>query len=223
MNYERYKGTNPSHYWNMVRGLVPEVVRGKIYSGWRLIDSVPHGARFECFALDFGYHPDPAAVVAIYYLNGEYIIDQVAYANEMLNRHIANVIKNYGKGLVVADHAEPKSIDELIEFGLDVVPCEKGADSVDYGIKKVQGLKISVTRRSTKVWKEYENYAWKVDKDGNDMGVVDPNCDDHAMDAVRYGLSFLKPADPLEERIQQVERVARNRDRENETRQNAGL
>jgi phage terminase large subunit len=52
------------------------------------------------------------------------------------------------KAPIVADSAEPKSIAELQQCGLNVIPCEKGADSVDFGIKHVQGLPISYTRSS---------------------------------------------------------------------------
>jgi len=38
---------------------------------------------------------------------------------------------------------------------------------VNFGIKHVQGLPISYTRGSTNLHDEYENYWWKVTKDGD--------------------------------------------------------
>lgn len=224
-NYERYKETKPDYYYNMICGYVPEVVRGKIYKNWKVIDELPHEARLECYALDFGFHPDPAAIVAIYYLNGAFIFDEVCYQTELQNRHLATIIKNQPeKAIVIADQAEPKSIAELKELGLDIIPCDKGKDSVNFGIKRVQSVKVMVTARSKNILKEYENYAWKVDKkSGAEESFPDPNCDDHTMDAIRYAISLLQPTDPLEERMNEVEKHSRNKEREAEARANAGL
>ena len=58
---------------------------------------------------------------------------------------------------------------------LIVIPCEKGADSSDFGIKHVQGLPVSYTRSSLDLAAEYENYAWKITKDGENAGVENPS------------------------------------------------
>lgn len=141
-------------------------VEGRIYTGWQIIDKIPHEARLERYGLDFGYFPDPAAVVAVYYFNGGYILDQVVCQVEMSNREMANTLKNLPRAMIVADSAEPKSIAELKAFGLNVVPTEKGKDSLKYTIKAVQDQRISVTQQSVDLIKEYRNYLWDTDKDG---------------------------------------------------------
>lgn len=192
--YERYKETKPSHYWNMVEGLVPETVVGKIYNNWQVIESVPHEARLERYGLDFGYTNDPTAIVAIYYYNGGYILDEVAYLHGLSNKRIADILLNQPQALVVADSAEPKSIDEIASYGISILPSQKGQGSVNQGIQYVQDKRISVTGRSHNILKEYENYAWKVDKDGEVLNVPE-DAWNHAMDATRYGMESLKPQD----------------------------
>ena len=91
----------------------------------------------------------------------------------------------------IAYNAELKSIAELQAAGLNVIPCEKGADSVNHGIKHVQSLPISYTRSSANLGNEYENYAWKIMKDGETVGVEDPKKANHAMSAAQYGLTLL--------------------------------
>lgn len=54
----------------------------------------------------------------------------------------------------------------------------------------MQGLRISYTRSSANLHKEYENYAWKVNKDGEAVGIEDPKCPNHLMSAIRYALSM---------------------------------
>lgn len=186
-NYENYRHTKPDHYWNMIRGLVPEVVRGKIYSNWKLIDQIPHEARLVRYGLDFGYTNDPTAIVAVYYYNGGYILDEITYKTMLKNRNIVDIFKMKPEAMIIADSAEPKSIDELDEAGLTIEGCDKGSDSIRNGIAVVQDQQISVTRRSKNLVKEYENYAWDEDKEGNSL--QEPaGGDDHLMDAVRYAI-----------------------------------
>lgn len=184
--YKKYKDTKPQYFWHMIQGLCPEVVTGRIYEGWQEIDSVPYEARLLGYGLDFGFFPDPAAIVAIYYYNGGYIVDEVLYQTDLLNEHLALSLKLIPKAVIVADSAEPKSIEELQTFGLNIVPCSKGQDSISFGIKHVQALKISYTKKSFNLKNEYESYAWKINKDGDAVGVEDPSCENHLMSAIRY-------------------------------------
>lgn len=184
---------NRPGWWKVYgEGLLGEV-EGRIYTGWNEIESIPNEARLERYGLDFGYHPDPCAIVAIYYYNGGYILDEVAYQLEMSNREIANTLKNLPRALVVADSAEPKSIDEIKAYGINIVPTNKGADSIRHGIRAVQDQRISVTKRSASLLKEYRNYLWAVDKDGHVLAGVPEGGNDHMLDAVRYAINSLVP------------------------------
>lgn len=209
--YEAYKETNPDHYWHMIRGYVPETLQGKIYKDWKRIDAVPHEARLVCYGLDFGFDPDPAAIVAIYQYNGGYVLDEILYQTELDNEHLANVLLNKPKAPVICDSAEPKSIAELRKYGVDAHPCEKGPDSVRAGIKHVQSLRLSFTDGSHNLAEEYDNYAWKVSKDGDIVGIEDPKCANHLMSATRYGLSMSTryTVDEKKEVQREVERTRR--------------
>lgn len=170
-------------------------VEGKIYKGWDLeVDEIPHHARLERYGMDFGYSNDPSAIVAIYYYNGGYILDEICFLKGLSNKQLADTLLNQPQAMVVADSAEPKSIDEIKNHGINIVPAEKGPDSVRNGIQLVQDQRISVTKRSVNIIKEYRNYLWETDKDGN---FLSPNVPEHtwshSMDAIRYGLvSLLK-------------------------------
>lgn len=171
--YEAYSITNPAYYNQVIKGLSPEEVRGKIFTGWQLIDGIPPEARLVKFGEDFGWFPDPACVVAVWYWNGAYIIDEVAYGTELTNEFLAGEIKRYGQAITIADSAEPKSIAEQRKYGIQVQGAEKGKDSVNFRIKVTSTKKIFVTRKSVNVWKSYENYSWAEDKDGKPKGEPD--------------------------------------------------
>ena len=192
--YEEYKNFKPEHYWNMIKGYVPETLVGKIYSNWKEINILPHEARLLCYGLDFGFNPDPSAIVAVYYYNGGYILEEVTYQTELDNEHLALILLAKPKAPVVGDSAEPKSIEEMYKYGVSVQPCVKGVDSVRFGIKHVQSLRISYLSTSLNLKQEYENYVWKINKDGDNVGIEDPKCENHLMSAVRYALNtFVKP------------------------------
>jgi len=145
------------------------------------------------FGEDFGWYPDPACAVAIYYWNGAYVVDELAYGTELTNEFLAGEIKAVGDVPTIADAAEPKSIAEQRAYGINVLGSVKGADSVSFRIKVTSTKKIYVTSRSNNVWDSYENYAWAEDKDGNPKG--EPNHTlSHAMDAVMYPIVDLRNA-----------------------------
>jgi len=167
-------------------------VEGKIYKDWQIIESIPHEARLERYGLDFGYSNDPTALIAVYYYNGGFILDEITYQKGLSNKQIADIINNQPKALVMADSAEPKSIDEIMSYGVNIIATQKGKDSVNQGIQFVQDQRISVTKRSINIIHEYRNYMWQTDKDGKIINEPDVVFN-HAMDALRYALESYKP------------------------------
>ena len=167
-------------------------VEGRIYINWAIIDNVPHEAKLVRRGLDFGYSNDPAALIDVYYYNGGYILDERLYRKGMNNKPLADFINNleFPETLVIADSAEPKSIDELRLYGINVLPAEKGPGSIKQGIDTVQYQRISVTKRSVNTIKEYRNYMWITDKDGKIINQPEGG-NDHSMDALRYALASL--------------------------------
>lgn len=177
-------------WWRVYgEGLLGEV-DGKIYKGWEVTERIPHEARLERYGLDFGYTNDPTAIVAIYYYNGGYILDEICYQKGMSNKDIADLLKNSDRAMVVADSAEPKSIDEIKSYGVNIIPAKKGKDSIRNGIQLLQQQRITVTSSSINLIREYRNYMWKYDKNG--VPTQEPEGGkDHAMDAIRYAMETL--------------------------------
>ena len=182
-------------------------VEGRVYTGWQIIDSVPHEARLERYGLDFGFSGDPAVIVAVYYHNGGIILDQRLYQLGMHNRDLANALKNLNHervALTIADSAEPKSISEIQQYGVSIIPCEKGKDSKRYGIGVMQDQRISITKNSVEGIKEYRNYLWATDKEGRMTGETDGN--DDFLDAARYAITSLIPVIQRKEFINNMPR-----------------
>lgn len=171
-------------------------IETRIYKGWRLdLDEIPYGAKLERYWLDFGYSNDPSSIGALYYYDGGYILDEILYQKGMLNKQLADTLNvQEQKALVIADASEPKSIDEIRLYGVNILPAIKGPGSINKGIQLVQSKKISVTNRSVNIIKEYRNYVWITDKDGKIINEpMDIN--NHAMDGIRYAFNSLLVTD----------------------------
>lgn len=168
-------------------------VEGRIYRNWPILDELPAEARLERYGVDFGYSNDPTAIVALYYFNGGYIWDEVLFQKGLSNKQIADTLLNQPrKALTVADSAEPKSIDEIRSYGINIVPTTKGQGSVLQRIQMVQDAEISVTKRSVNIIKANRNYMWELDKDGRVINIPDHLWSD-AMDAGGYAMRSLVP------------------------------
>lgn len=178
----------------------PNSLERKIYKDWLTIDEIPHEARLERYGLDFGYSNDPSALVAIYKYNDGFILDEIVFQKGLSNKQLADTILNKEKALVIADSSEPKSIDEIRLYGVNILGAKKGQDSVNQGIQWVQDQKISVTSRSANIIREYRNYLWEQDRDGKIINTPEHQYS-HSMDAIRYGLDSYRNKEELKDPI----------------------
>lgn len=168
--------------------------QGRIYTEWQIIDEIPHQARLERRGIDFGYTNDPTAIIDVYKYNGGIILDELMYQKGLSNKQIADFINTQPTTLNIADSAEPKSIDELKSYGVNVIPATKGQGSVLQGIQKLQAQRVSITKRSINGIKEYRNYLWLEDKDGT---IINTPSDiwNHFLDGARYAVSTINNED----------------------------
>lgn len=186
----------------------PNSLERKIYKDWQIVNEIPHEARLYRYGVDFGYSVDPTVIVAIYEYNGGFIIDEICYQKELSNKSIADILTNGKKALVIADSAEPKSIDEIRSYGVNIMGATKGQGSVLQGIQFVQGQRISLTARSEKTIKAYRNYMFMQDNAGKIINTPDDSVHEwsNPMDAIRYGFNGAKiaqdePIDPYFEQF----------------------
>ena len=159
-----------------------------VFDNWNLIDNIPTDAILLGIGIDFGYSTDPTTIIALYRYNSEVYVNECCYKTGMTNKDIATALKSIQipyNTLIIADCAEPKSIHEINEFGFHVQPSVKGADSINFGIDVLRQNQIHVTKDSINLIKEFRNYVWEKDKDGNKTGrPVDAF--NHCIDALRY-------------------------------------
>jgi phage terminase large subunit len=164
-------------------------LEGVCIPDWKEIDTIPDDARLLAYGMDFGYSVDPTTLIALYKWNNAYIYDEVLYKKGMLNRDISRYLTQLEiKENIVADSAEPKSIEILRRDGHSIYPCTKGRDSVNFGINLINQNEIYVTSRSRNLKRELQGYVWAKDKEGNTLNKPTgehPDC----IDSLRYVLT----------------------------------
>lgn len=144
------------------------------------------------YGLDFGFAVDPLAFVAMHYDAKHeelYVFDEI-YQQKLTNSNAAQLIlRKIGSQHIMADSAEPKSIAEMKAAGLFISGAKKGPDSVDYGVKWLQGRRrIYIDkRRAPNAYREFVSYEYERNRAGQYISAY-PDANNHAIDAVRYGL-----------------------------------
>jgi phage terminase large subunit len=161
-----------------------------IFTNWRVEDLTQARNQFVNYrhGLDFGFGSDPAAAPFTHFDRMRktiYIYDEV-YAHGLTNPELAGeILPRAGVNPVRCDSAEPKSIRELRDNGVNAVPARKGKDSVNFGIQWLKQQQIVIDKGCVNFQREAQSYKWKEDASGNALAIpVDKF--NHLWDALRY-------------------------------------
>lgn len=182
---EDMKANNPEKYAHTVMGRWADVAEGAVFKNIGVVKEFPKWCKKVALGLDFGYTHDPSAAVMCGMIDDNLYIDEICYRTGMLSFDLIKELRRFGDLKVFSDSADPRLIQEIHNGGIKIYPVEKGAGSIIAGIDKMKSLNIFVTERSFNLRKEFRNYVWDKDKDGN---YVNQPIDawNHGIDAVRY-------------------------------------
>lgn len=141
---------------------------------------------------DWGWYPDPYAFIRLTYdpARETIILLDEHYVNKTPNAETGQWIidKGYTDFSITCDSAEPKSIGDYRNMGIEARGAIKGPGSVEYGMKWMQGKKIVIDpKRTPNAYKEFTEYEYERDRDGNIISGY-PDAENHLIDAARYSL-----------------------------------
>ena len=186
-NIER--GTADKYRWDVyglgkvgrLEGLVlPNWERGKF----------PDDYKWRIYGLDFGYTNDPTALVEIRLYRGNLHVKEHLYRSGLTNQDISREMERIGidrNELIIADSAEPKSIEEINRMGWHIRGAIKGKDSINQGIDILKRYKLIVEGEN--IAKELNSYIWAKDRNGNLLNKPIDSFN-HCIDAMRYAVSY---------------------------------
>lgn len=186
---EDLKIKNPNKYYHRFIGGWLEKAEGVIFENWRegeFDNSLPY-----CRGLDFGYFPDPLAMVKVAvnkHLKKIYLKEEI-YANNLSNDDLITTIKSRldrKNDLIVCDTNEPRTLRTIRNSGVNAVKAVKKKDSILNDIRDIQDYELIIDPNSNNLKKELNNYAW------NDKKASIPIDDyNHLLDGMRYGFRRL--------------------------------
>ena len=163
-------------------------LQGVVFNNWAKCDSIPNDAEFIAYGMDWGFTSDPTTLTAVYRYNKDLYLDELIYETGLTNSDIIKKLQDLGvqrHQMIVADSAEPKSIEDIRRAGYRIEGAKKGADSIRNSIDTLQQQKIFITARSINGLKEASNYKWATDGLGKTLNIPEDK-HNHFWDSVRY-------------------------------------
>lgn len=175
--------TNPKKYYHRFLGGWLEKAEGVIFENWiegKFDDSLLYG-----FGLDFGFFPDPLALikVAIDYKSKKIYAKEVIYDTKLNDEILIKLIsRSVNKNeLIVCDTNEPRTILKIKQAGFNIQKAAKGKGSIVADIRDIQDYQLIIDYDSHNLKTELNNYVWNDKK--SSIPIDDYN---HLIDAMRY-------------------------------------
>jgi phage terminase large subunit len=170
------------------------VLQGAIFNNWKIGEfdtSLPYS-----HGLDFGFSNDPDSLVkvAVDRKRMKIYLEEKLYKTGNSTQQLVDILKAAvnPKDVIIADSADPRTINDLREKNLNVVPARKGPDSVRNGIKRMQDYEIVVTAESLNTINELRRYVWQEKRSETPIDAFN-----HQIDPARYAFEFLVPTSSL--------------------------
>jgi phage terminase large subunit len=184
---ESLKQVDEQQWKVYARGITGQIT-GLILNNWRLCDAIPQEANLLAIGLDFGYSNDETGCIEVYRQNGELWINELIYETGLTNPDISERMTDIGiskRADIIADSAEPKSIEELRRLGWRITGVKKGADSIKNSIDILKRYQLNITRNSVNLRNELGRYKWRTERSGRTIN--EPvDCWNHLVDPLRY-------------------------------------
>jgi phage terminase large subunit len=183
---EQIRQRRPEKFKHQILGGWLDRAEGVIYNNWTIGEFKTPSV--SVFGQDFGFSVDPTTLIETNIDKGNKLIYVRLhyYKPNLTTSDISHLNASFaGKGLIVADSAEPRLISELKAKGNNIVGTIKGKDSITYGISLLLDYDLVIDPNSIELIKELNNYCWLEKK--SSTPIDDYN---HALDALRYAVSY---------------------------------
>lgn len=188
MEYDRAR--DPDKWANVWRGAYQKFSDAIVFRNWRVEEfETPPGAVLR-FGADWGFAVDPTVLVRCYVDGRRLYVDHEAW---MIGCDIEDTpalfhsVPESERWPIVADGSRPETLSHMRRHGFPkILPAVKGKNSVEEGVKFLQGYDIVVHPRCAHVIDELRNYRRKVDTLTGKVLPVLADKHNHTIDALRY-------------------------------------
>lgn len=180
---EQVKINNPKKYEHVILGGWLDKAEGVVFTNWKFGEFNPDNLQTS-FGMDFGFSIDPDTLteVAIDNTKKKLYVKQHIYQNKLKTHELCQLVKSItNEKLIVADSSESRLIEDMKNYGINVVGVKKG--TIESGIVRMQDFEIIVEQNSHDIAKEFNNYVYL-----NRVGKLYIDAYNHAIDGIRYNV-----------------------------------
>lgn len=190
---EDLKDTNPyayDVYANAKWGVISDAI---IFNNWSVTPDIIEDENWYDEILegaDFGYHHPAALKIGLDEEGNIYILNEVKLNKVTNPEFFYEIDKSFGKdSIIIADSADPKSIEEMKDYGFKAKPVIKIKKLIKIGIDYINRRKIYVHPSCTNFINEIQTYSWKKDDKSGCYYDEPVKINDHLMDCLRYAIT----------------------------------
>ena len=174
---------NPKKYKHQILGGWLDKAEGVVFTNWRIDNFTEQN--LTAYGQDFGFSVDPTTLIQISIdkTNKRIYCKELLYKPKLTTSDIYIENNRYcgHRGLIIADSAEPRLIEELRSRGLNIRGIDK--PKIVDRIALMQDYELIISPDSINIVKEINNYVWHDKK--SQTPIDDYN---HALDAIGYAV-----------------------------------
>lgn len=190
LQIESYKDSDPDYYQIFTLGKRC-FSRENVYREWSTSPSKPQHLEDFIYAIDYGF-THPTALLKIWYTpySRDIYVEEMIYESHLSPTDIIerfdmlNIEKHVQ---IIAETARPEINNDLKRKGYKITNANK---NVREGILNVKTFNITLSSHAINTIKENFNYRYK--KDAGKISEEPVKLFDDSMDALRYGLMYIK-------------------------------
>lgn len=190
--FETLKRVDPEEYKVYALGKWGSLKQGLVFPEYEIVKEFPFDCRKWGYGLDWGFYPDPCALVRCGIKNGVLYLDEVFYQHGTTSATRDKTMREAGvsKAVKILADRNPEAIAEMKQKGwYNIEPATKGQGSVKAGLNIMKNFKICITARSKNLKLEMDNYEWAIDRHSEKPTGEPVDAFNHAIDAARYWVS----------------------------------
>lgn len=187
--YEVLRTKEPQEYAVYALGEWGSLKQGLVFPEYEIVQDFPNDCRKWGYGLDWGFYPDPCALVRCGIKNGVLYLDEVFYLHNTTSATRDKIMREslVSKAAKILADRNPEAIAEMKQKGwYNIEAATKGQGSVKAGLNIMQNFKICITARSKNLKTEMDNYEWAIDRHTEKPTGEPKDSFNHAIDAARY-------------------------------------
>jgi phage terminase large subunit len=190
--FETLKRFDPEEYKVYALGEWGSLKQGLVFPEYEIVQDFPPDCRKWGYGLDWGFYPDPCALIRCGIKDGVLYLDEVFYLQNSTSATRDKIMREAGVSRAVKIMADrnPEAISEMKQKGwYNIEGATKGPGSVKAGLNVMHNFKICITARSKNLKAEMDNYQWAIDRHTEKPTGEPMDAFNHAIDAARYWVS----------------------------------